>query len=337
MANSLNSPNISLIWICRPTFLFTKKAVWTVCHDRFFKFNAIDPSYIVTPEGEHWLIYGSWHSGIAAVQLNPQTGKPDKWETQDDYGVRIAGRGNVNTNRWQALEAPEIVYNEETGYYYLFLAYDELSVAYNTRVARSQNITGPYYGIDDGNVTRGDECYPILTHPYKFNDHYGWVGISHCAVFKDETTGQWYYSSQGRLPRDVPGINVSNAVMMGQVREIEWTSEGWPVVMPERYAGVPEGGLQEADIPGIYELITLGYDYQTMQTSLRLTLNPNGTATGALEGAWSYDASSSTFTIGNQELIIEKGWDWEANPRHTTPIFSGIDSAGRSLWGKKNY
>ena len=28
----------------------------------YFKWNAIDPTYIVTPEGEHWLIYGSWHS-----------------------------------------------------------------------------------------------------------------------------------------------------------------------------------------------------------------------------------------------------------------------------------
>ena len=34
----------------------------------YFYFNAIDPSFIITPEGEHWLIYGSWHSGFAAVQ-----------------------------------------------------------------------------------------------------------------------------------------------------------------------------------------------------------------------------------------------------------------------------
>lgn len=113
----------------------------------YYKFNAIDPSFIITPEGEHWLIYGSWHSGIAAVKLNSETGKPNSWKTIDDYGVRIAGRGNVNNNRWQGLEAPEIIYNEATGYYYLFLAYDELSVAYNTRVARSKSITGPFWEL----------------------------------------------------------------------------------------------------------------------------------------------------------------------------------------------
>ncbi|MCG2589708.1 arabinan endo-1,5-alpha-L-arabinosidase [Rhodohalobacter sulfatireducens] len=137
----------------------------------YFKYNTIDPSYVATPEGEHWLVYGSWHSGIAAVQLDPETGKTFELNDLGDYGVRIAGRGDVHSNRWQALEAPEIIYNENTGYYYLFLAYDELSIAYNTRVARSKNITGPYYGIDGGNVTDGAEAWPVLTHPYRFNGH----------------------------------------------------------------------------------------------------------------------------------------------------------------------
>jgi arabinan endo-1,5-alpha-L-arabinosidase len=57
----------------------------------YFKFNAIDPSFIITPEGDQWLIYGSWHTGIAALKLNATTGKPDKLESINDYGVRIAG------------------------------------------------------------------------------------------------------------------------------------------------------------------------------------------------------------------------------------------------------
>ena len=43
--------------------------------EAYFYFNAIDPTYVITPEGQHWLIYGSWHSGFAAVQLNAETGK----------------------------------------------------------------------------------------------------------------------------------------------------------------------------------------------------------------------------------------------------------------------
>ncbi|MCC9165788.1 arabinan endo-1,5-alpha-L-arabinosidase [Pontibacter harenae] len=301
----------------------------------YYKFNAIDPSFIETPEGEHWLIYGSWHSGIAALKLNPITGKPDKLETIDDHGVRIAGRGNVNTNRWQGLEAPEIVYNEVTGYYYLFLAYDELSVAYNTRVARSRNIAGPYIGIDGGNVTNGAESWPMLTHPYAFNGHPGWVGISHCAVFQDPSTGEWYFSSQGRLPEGLAGINVSNAVMMGQVRQLKWTSDGWPVVMPERYAGVPETSITEEALVGTWEQITMQYQYRTIQKSSKITLSADKRVSGSASGTWAFDSNRGVLMINGKDYLVTNAWDWEASPRKVTLTFSGLTSGGLPVWGKK--
>lgn len=300
----------------------------------YFKFNAIDPSFIETPQGDQYLIYGSWHSGIAAVQLNPPTGKPYQLHTLADYGVRIAGRGNLSANRWQAMEAPEIIYNSDTGYYYLFLAYDELSVAYNTRVARSTSITGPYIGIDGGNVTDGAECWPMLTHPYKFNNHTGWVGISHCAIFKDPDTNKWFYSSQGRLPENVPGINVSNAVMMGQVREIQWTPDGWPVVAPERYAGVPQTTLSDADFVGQWEQMTMQYQYRVMQTPITVTLNANHTV-GNSTSTWSYDDANKLLTIGNVACKVSNAWDWEKTPRRRTVTYSGLTAAGQPVWGKK--
>lgn len=301
----------------------------------YFKFNAIDPSYVVTPEGEHWLIYGSWHSGLVAVEVDPVTGKPMELNTLQDFGVRIAGRGNVHSNRWQALEAPEIIYNEDTGYYYLFLSYDELAKAYNTRVARSENITGPYYGLDGGNVTEGAEAYPILTHPYKFKDGYGWVGISHPSIFQDPDSGKWFYSSQGRLSPHIAGINVSNAVMMGHVREIYWTKDGWPVVAPERYADVPDITIREVDLTGKWEEITLRYEYQTMQVSKNITLNEDYSIDGYVNGTWSFDEGSQTLTLNGTELLVDSAWDWEVSPRRTTVTYAGISSAGFSIWGKK--
>ncbi|PRX46850.1 arabinan endo-1,5-alpha-L-arabinosidase [Salegentibacter salegens] len=301
----------------------------------YFKFNAIDPSFIETPNGEHWLIYGSWHSGIAAVQLNAETGKPNELNDLEDYGSRIAGRGNVNNNRWQGLEAPEIIYNEETGFYYLFLAYDELSVAYNTRVARSENIEGPYVGIDGANVTEGAEAWPMITHPYAFDGHPGWVGISHPSVFQDPESNQWFYSSQGRLPEGVPGINASNAVMMGHVRKIEWTSDGWPVVAPQRYADVPDTEITGEDIQGTWEVITLEYEYRNIQESSEVVFHEDNTLTGAINGSWSFDESSGILTVNDIELIVDDAWDWEASPRRTTITFTGLNEAGRSLWGKK--
>lgn len=305
--------------------------------DAYYKFNSIDPSYVVTPEGQHWLIYGSWHTGIAAVQINPDNGKPYQLNTIDDYGTRIAGRGNIAVNRWQALEGAEIIYNAATGYYYLFMAYDELSVAYNTRVARSTNILGPYYGMDGQNVSQGAECWPMVTHPYKFNNHTGWVGISHCAVFPDpDKNNKWYFASQARLPENVPGINASNAVMMGHVREIQWTADGWPVVAPERYAAVPEKTLTSNDFVGYWELLNMNYTYRTQQTSSQLIIKNNGTVSGALTGTWRYDSATNSLYINDRECKVFNAWDWEASPRKVTVTFSGYTADGKPLWGKKS-
>ncbi len=308
---------------------------YTTDWNAYFKWNAIDPTYIVTPEGENWLIYGSWHSGIPAVKVNPTTGKPYQLNSLADYGARVTRRVNSDANRWQAQEGPEVIYNPKTGYYYMFLAYDELSVAYNTRVCRSRNITGPYLGYSGTDITAGGDCFPIVTHPYKFNGHSGWVGISHCAVFQNPDTGDWYYSSQGRLPANTNGNAYSNAIMMGQIRSIQWTENGWPVVMPERYGAVPQTIIADNDLVGTWENITLNYVFGVQQTSVALTLSANYTATGALTGTWSYDANKKILTIGSTKLNVQRELNWEASPRVPTIVYSGLNATGRSLWGKK--
>ncbi|MGJ5640684.1 arabinan endo-1,5-alpha-L-arabinosidase [Formosa sp. S-31] len=311
------------------------RSSYTSDWNAYFKYNAIDPSYVITSAGEHYMVYGSWHSGIVAVQIDQNTGKPYKLNTLDDYGTRIAGRGDLQTNRWQGTEGAEIIYNADTGYYYLFLAYDELSVAYNTRVARSTNILGPYYGINGENVSEGAECWPMLTHPYKFNGHTGWVGISHCSVFQDDISKKWYYSSQGRLPEGVPGVNVSNAVMMGHVREIEWTSDGWPVVAPERFADVPETEITVDDIVGTWEQITMNYEYRVMQTSKTLIFNKNGTLAGDISGTWELDSNGKTINVNGNECKLFDAWNWEASPREVTISYSGLTPEGKPIWAKK--
>lgn len=302
----------------------------------YFKWNAIDPTYIINPEGEHWLIYGSWHSGIVALSLDQATGKPNHLGDLPDYGTCIARRDANSQNRWQGQEAPEIIYNAATGYYYLFLAYDDLSVGYNTRVCRSKNITGPYLGIDGRDISSGGECWPLLIHPYRFNDHSGWEGISHCALFKDPDTDNWYYTSQARLPAGTGGNAYSNAIMMGQVRQVRWTDSGWPVLMPERYAAVPEQQITETEIAGNWEHIRLNYQYQVQQTSQILSLSTEHQATGALTGSWNYDATKKQLHIGEVTLLVERGLDWESQPRKTTLIYAGLSADGRSLWGKKS-
>ena len=309
----------------------------------YYKWNAIDPSYIIDNDGRHYMAYGSWHSGIALVELDEATGKvkaelPDPWGTDADiaaYGQLIATR--QMGNRWQGSEGPELIYHD--GYYYLFLAYDALEVPYNTRVVRSTNIAGPYVGMDGTDVTTvGGEAFPILTHPYKFNGNDGWVGISHCCVF-DDGEGNWYFASQGRFPVDVPGINASNAIMMGQVRCIRWTEDGWPVVMPERYGAVPQVEITESELIGNWENIDLSYAYGEQKTSATMTLAADHTVTaGDWEGAtWTYDSSKRILTLDNGvELYLQRETDWEASPRTHTIVYAGYGDDYKTYWGKKS-
>lgn len=305
---------------------------WAHCP---YYFNAIDPSYIITDAGEHWLIYGSWNSGIAAVKLDPATGKPaelgNPWDANPNYGKLIATR--QAGNRWQASEGPEIIYRN--GYYYLFLAYDALDIAYNTRVVRSQSITGPYTGIDGTNVTAGGDAYPVVTHPYAFGNNHGWVGISHCAVF-DDGNDNWFFSSQGRFPANWNGNEFSNAIMLGHIRSIRWTKDGWPLVMPERYGAVPQVNITEEEIAGTWEVIDLSYKYGEQKTSVTTVL---GADHKVLDGQWkdsewTFDATERILRIGNTELYLTREADWESSDRHATIVFAGY-AGTTTWWGKK--
>ena len=317
----------------------------------YFYYNAIDPTYIVTPEGKHFLIYGSWHSGFALLEVDPNTGKPlnnlgepyadNAEDLKTRYGKRIGTR--TDGSRWQGSEAPEIIYKD--GYYYLFLAYDALDIPYNTRVVRSTNIEGPYLDITGRNFTNGrGDTYPIVTHPYRFNLSHGWVGISHCAVFQKENSNEWFYMSQGRLPANVGGNNYSNAIMMGHVRRIVWTPASksepdnlWPIVLPQRYADVPDyGSITKDSLVGTWEHIKLEYSYGNQNRATELTLNANGTMSGSLTGAWSYDATKKLLTLGDVIVRVERELDWEATPRRVTIVYAGTEkNMNATFWGKK--
>lgn len=313
---------------------------WANC---YYKWNAIDPSYIIDNDGKHYLAYGSWHSGIALVELDEETGKvkadlPNPWGTDADiaaYGQLIATR--QMGNRWQDSEGPELIYHD--GYYYLFLAYDALEVPYNTRVARSRNIAGPYVGMDGTDVTNaGGDILPVLTHPYKFNGSDGWVGISHCCVF-DDGNGNWYFASQGRFPENVGGNPYSNAIMMGHVRSMRWTEDGWPVVMPERYGAVPQVEITESELIGNWEHIDLSYSYGNQKTSSQLTLAADHTVSaGSWEGAtWTYDSNNQVLTFSNGvKLYVQRETDWEASPRTHTIVYAGYGDNFKTYWGKKS-
>lgn len=126
-------------------------------------FNAIDPNLVQTPNGQTWLSFGSFWSGIKMRRIDPETGMLSKEDTKL-YSLATRKRpANPAPNppglpgNWQAVEAPFIIHHG--GYYYLFVSFDlccrGTKSTYKTMVSRSKKVTGPYVDADGTPMLQG--------------------------------------------------------------------------------------------------------------------------------------------------------------------------------------
>ena len=320
----------------------------------YFYYNAIDPTYIVTPEGKHYLIHGSWHSGFALLQLDATTGKPinklgepyasSASELTTRYGVRIGTR--TAGSRWQGSEAPEIIYNPELKKYFLFVSYDPLMTTYNIRVGRSDKPEGPFLDFNGKDMREEEDNLPILTYPYQFKGHKGWAGTGHNSIFQDKS-GAYYLASQARLSPE-------NHLMDLHVRRVFWTKDGWPVLSPERYAGTEQMNIRKNDLAGEWEVITIHGDVplrdleagqilwgenhlksEEVNRSVVVRLSKDYSISGEMTGKWTFENGILKLNTDNItiELQVFAGQDWEYEKK--TLLFTGLNDKGYSLWGKR--
>jgi arabinan endo-1,5-alpha-L-arabinosidase len=336
---SSSTPRLSVIGLAtatNPEGPWTEQdLVVTSLNDNSVQTNAIDPSVIVTPAGEHYMYYGSAWDGIYVLKLNAATGLA---ASNGDKGRRIANRGFTGGKYNGNIEAPEIIYNSELKKYFLFISYDWLETKYNVRVCRADNPEGPFYDYAGNDANENVDHGPMILAPYQFDGHSGWQGTAHCAVYTDGGT-QYYMAHQGR-----PGIN--KFYMDLHVRKLFWTPDGWPVVSPQRYAGEDNALVSKDSLAGNWEQIVLGYrivpgyaEEQTtpdFQTSTVLALAADGTINGNAANAWTYNAPWLELKWNNgftDKVLVQKGWDWEK--KQNTIIFTGLNNTGTAIWGKK--
>jgi arabinan endo-1,5-alpha-L-arabinosidase len=172
-------------------------------------FNAIDPSLAAAPNGDKWLAFGSFWSGIKLIKLDPATGKPASSSPQV---TSLAQQPAPDP-----LEGAGITYHD--GFYYLFAAQGfccrGIGSSYQVIAGRSADITGPYLdpngtsmmnaggmevqGSDEGMIGPGS--------PFIFNGSRGPSLVYH------------YYDAW------------SDSAAWVQVRPLMWAS-GWPVLGP---------------------------------------------------------------------------------------------------------
>lgn len=292
--------------------------------------NAIDPNIVKDKQGDEWMCYGSFWSGIYISRLDNKTGKLLKY----GEGTNIASR-NASVNR--AVEGPYITYNPKYDYYYLFVSYGSLMKDYNVRVGRSKNIDGPYVDSNGKDMTdTTDNPFDIgnkVLGGYKFGDNEGWQAPGHNSILNDN--GQFYIVHHARGGKDInwPYLNV---------RKILWSDDGWPMVSPERYAGEKEQTIDKAVIPGEWQVIVLLKTDNEQIKSKDMILSSNGKVkwnnTG---GSWKFTGKNTLRINIKDDNGKEQQYDckvlpsWDYENWKSTIVFSGIDKNGVCIWGKK--
>ena len=175
--------------------------------------NAIDPTIFFGKDGKMYMSYGSWSGGIFIHELDETTGAV-KYPGEDGtesisgnfidryFGTHIAG-GNH-----QSGEGSYILYDEESGYYYMYETYGGLlsSGGYNMRLFRSKNVYGPYTDAVGNNAKdsgKDNDRYGIkLIGNYQFTNQPGYRAAGHNSALIDDD-GQRYLFYHQRF--DSPG------------------------------------------------------------------------------------------------------------------------------------
>ena len=302
--------------------------------------NAIDPTIYYDTDGKMYMVYGSWSGGIFSLEIDPKTGKcihPKTGKTADGrmvdsyFGTKLIGGYHKSG------EGPFIEYNEETGYYYLWVTFGGLfsEGGYNMRVYRSKNPLGPFEdpagnnGIMSANSNL-DECGLKVMGNYKFSTNdTAYMACGHNSVLKDDD-GKWYLFYHARF-------NDGTEFHQVRVHSMQFNEQGWPVVAPNEYQGddIDKSGYKTSDIAGKYEYINHGNDTgKKIYNSTEITLSADGKISGAVSGTWSEKEGSNdaVITIGNQKYYgkflaakNEKG--------KKVMSFTAVGSNNQTIWG----
>jgi arabinan endo-1,5-alpha-L-arabinosidase len=172
-----------------------------------FDWNAIDPNFVVDKDGQPWLTFGSFWSGIKLIKLDKETGK----RIEGDTLISIASRSTGP----RAIEAPYIIYREP--YYYLFVSFDQcckgVNSTYNTRVGRAEEITGPY--LDKAGMDMRYDGGTLLREGST-----RWKGAGHSAIFTKDGIDYLVYHSYDADNQGRPTL---------RLEPIQWV-DGWPTL-----------------------------------------------------------------------------------------------------------
>ena len=303
--------------------------------------NAIDPCVFCDKDGLLWMVYGSYSGGIYILRLDPETGFPLEGQ---GYGKKLLGKNHAR------IEGPYILYSPDTDYYYLFLSFGGLNAAdgYNIRVCRSRNPDGPYEdalgqdmtgcGGKDGTYFNdpdyegygvklmGGYCFEPMEGDTQKRTAYRSPG--HNSAFYEPETGRYFLVFHTRFADRGEQFRV-------RVHQMMMNEDGWPVVLPHRYAGEQREEVPAEQQAGVYQVILHERDInKTEHTSRVVTLEADGSVTGDLTGTWQCtDGKTFSCMLNGVTYRGVMNPAFNDTEKEWTVCFTAMDETGAALWG----
>jgi len=174
-------------------------------------YNCIDPNFVLDTDGNPWLVFGSFWTGIKMRRLDTET---RKLSSDDTTLYSLAQRPNPP----HAIEGPFIFKHGD--FYYLFVSFDQccqgVKSTYYVVVGRADTLTGPYTDRDGVDMLKGGGTQVTFA-----TDR--WKGPGHCAVFHDGDTDYIVYHAYDAQLQGTRTMRINPLV---------WDADGWPALDP---------------------------------------------------------------------------------------------------------
>lgn len=280
------------------------------------------------------------------MPLVEETGMPDYGAMRETDGYDIYFGKQISCTNEESGgtgEGPFIVYDAESGYYYLFLSYGGLGAldGYNIREYRSESPDGPYYDTAGNCATDMKNTGTKIIGNYRFSFNNTDIlspGHSSCLIDDDGRIYQVYHQ------RYNDGEGAFHNV---QVHQMLRTADGWLTMLPLPYGGETASEVSDSDISGAYEVIFFSDDTKTaadwsnienaVEPTLSASIDNGGKITvGGTEGQITLNNDARTFTLAlDGENFSGVFCEAELDGR-TVMTISAVSDKNRTLWAVEN-
>ena len=333
--------------------------------------NCIDPCVFYDDNDNLWMSYGSWSGGIFMIKLDKTNGLRDytytfPYEVNGKVTTPGAASANCTSDPYFGKKiaggyyvSGEASYIQKIGkYYFLFMSYGGLTSdgGYQMRIFRSENPDGPY-----------KDCYgtSALFKSYKMNyssatednrgvllfGGYQWDAMSGAEIAQGHNSA--FVDKQNRS-FVVYHTRFSNGGDGHQVRvhQLFLNDEGWLMAAPFEFDGetitdaaiASKASIADADIAGDYQFMRHQYGQNTkakaFETPVNITLNADGTITGAEKGTWKRTAGTDYIHLTINDVVyrgvlVKQTIDYTNIPAIAISALSS--SSGSVALGQNNF